>query len=142
MEKRGQKEGGEMSPGPSKKLKSAKELLKLFNSDRNAKVQIVASKTAVSRYIRFVDGSGRGRGMFREQDLAALFRDGIATAENLNAKLRRDKPSAEKRSVGSEMVAKRYAKMTAEERSAAARNAAMKRWAAVKKKAPRKKAAK
>jgi hypothetical protein len=42
---------------------------------------------------------------------------------------------AAKRSIGSEMVARRYAKMTPEERSAAARNAAVKRWAAVKKKA-------
>jgi hypothetical protein len=42
---------------------------------------------------------------------------------------------AEKRSIGSEMVARRYAKMTPEERSAAARNAAVKRWAEVKKKA-------
>ena len=41
---------------------------------------------------------------------------------------------AEKRSIGSEMVARRYAKMTPEERSAAAKNAAVKRWAAVKKK--------
>ena len=48
---------------------------------------------------------------------------------------------AEKKSIGAEMVAKRYAKMTAEERSAAARNAAVKRWAGVKKKV-KKKAAK
>jgi hypothetical protein len=41
---------------------------------------------------------------------------------------------AEKRSIGAEMVAKRYAKMTAEERSEAARNAAVKRWAGKKKK--------
>jgi hypothetical protein len=44
----------------------------------------------------------------------------------------------EKRSIGAEMVAKRYAKMTPEERSAAAKNAAVKRWARVKKKAPAK----
>ncbi len=43
--------------------------------------------------------------------------------------------AAQKRSIGSEMVAKRYAKMTPEERSAAAKNAAVKRWAEVKKKA-------
>ena len=42
---------------------------------------------------------------------------------------------AEKRYIGSEMVARRYAKMTPEERSAAASNAAVKRWAEVKKKA-------
>jgi hypothetical protein len=42
---------------------------------------------------------------------------------------------AKKRSLGAEMVAKRYAKMTPEERSAAAKNAAVKRWAAAKKKA-------
>ena len=41
---------------------------------------------------------------------------------------------AEKRSIGSQMVAKRFAKMTPEERSAAAKNAAVKRWATVKKK--------
>jgi hypothetical protein len=49
---------------------------------------------------------------------------------------------AKERSIGSEMVAKRYAGMTAEERSAAAKNAAVKRWAKVKKKAPTKKAKK
>jgi hypothetical protein len=47
-----------------------------------------------------------------------------------------------KKSLGSEMVARRYAKMTPEERSAAAKNAATKRWAAVKKKAGKKKKAK
>jgi hypothetical protein len=41
---------------------------------------------------------------------------------------------ADKKSIGSQMVAKRYAKMTPEERSAAAKNAAEKRWAGVKKK--------
>jgi hypothetical protein len=49
---------------------------------------------------------------------------------------------AEKRSIGAEMVAKRYAGMTAEERSEAARNAAVKRWAKAKKRAPKKKGAK
>jgi hypothetical protein len=34
-----------------------------------------------------------------------------------------------KKSIGALMVAKRYEKMTPEERSAAARNAAVKRWA-------------
>ena len=42
-------------------------------------------------------------------------------------------------SIGAQMVAKRYAKMTPEQRTAAARNAATKRWAAVKKKAAGKK---
>jgi hypothetical protein len=45
---------------------------------------------------------------------------------------------AAKKSIGAEMVARRYAKMTAEERSAAAKNAATKRWAAVKKKGKKK----
>jgi hypothetical protein len=49
---------------------------------------------------------------------------------------------AEKRSIGSEMVARRYAKMTPEERSAAAKNAAEKRWAKEKKKTRKKKASK
>lgn len=49
---------------------------------------------------------------------------------------------AEKKSIGAEMVARRYAKMTPEEKSAAAKNAAVKRWAAVKKKATAKKAGK
>ncbi len=48
---------------------------------------------------------------------------------------------AEKKSIGSQMVAARYAKMTPEERSAAAKNAAVKRWAKVKKKKPAKKKA-
>jgi hypothetical protein len=43
------------------------------------------------------------------------------------------------KSIGAQMVARRYAKMTPEERSAAAKNAAVKKWAAVKAK---KKAAK
>ena len=38
-------------------------------------------------------------------------------------------------SIGAQMVAARYAKMTPEERSAAAKNAAEKRWAKAKKKA-------
>ena len=42
-------------------------------------------------------------------------------------------------SIGAQMVAKRYAKMTPEERTAAARNAATKRWAGVKKKAKKSK---
>lgn len=46
---------------------------------------------------------------------------------------------AEKRSIGAEMVARRYAKMTAEERSAAAKNAAEKRWAKAKRVAKPKK---
>lgn len=37
-------------------------------------------------------------------------------------------------SIGAQMVAARYAKMTPEERSAAARNAAVKRWEKAKKK--------
>jgi hypothetical protein len=41
---------------------------------------------------------------------------------------------AEEKSIGSQMVAIRYAKMTPEERSAAAKNAAKKRWAKEKKK--------
>jgi hypothetical protein len=40
-----------------------------------------------------------------------------------------------KESIGAQLVALRYAKMTPEERSEAARNAVTKRWAAVKKKA-------
>jgi hypothetical protein len=44
-------------------------------------------------------------------------------------------------SIGAQMVAARYAKMTPEERSAAAKNAAEKRWAGVKKKAGAKKKA-
>jgi len=51
-----------------------------------------------------------------------------------------NKDSAEK-SIGSLMVAARYAKMTPEERSAAAKNAAEKRWAKAKK-STKKKAAK
>jgi len=45
-------------------------------------------------------------------------------------------------SIGAQMVAARYAKMTPEERSAAAKNAATARWAKAKKKAPAKKKAK
>jgi hypothetical protein len=41
-------------------------------------------------------------------------------------------------SIGAQMVARRYANMTPEERSAAAKNAAEKRWAGVKKKAGKK----
>lgn len=41
-------------------------------------------------------------------------------------------------SIGAQMVAARYAKMTPEERSAAARNAAQKRWAKAKKKPTKK----
>jgi hypothetical protein len=37
------------------------------------------------------------------------------------------------KSIGAQMVAKRYANMTPEERSAAAKNAAVKRWAKAKK---------
>ena len=47
------------------------------------------------------------------------------------AKNEKEKPV----SIGAQMVAKRYAKMTPEERTEAARNAAVKRWARVKKKA-------
>lgn len=42
---------------------------------------------------------------------------------------------AKEKSIGALLVAKRYAKMTPEERSAAAKNAAEKRWAKAKKKA-------
>jgi hypothetical protein len=42
------------------------------------------------------------------------------------------------KSIGALMVAKRYEKMTPEERSAAAKNAADKRWAKEKKKANKK----
>ena len=42
---------------------------------------------------------------------------------------------AKKESLGAQLVALRYAKMTPEQRSAAAKNAADKRWAATKKKA-------
>ncbi|MDQ6676776.1 MAG: hypothetical protein M3Z09_05720 [Acidobacteriota bacterium] len=45
----------------------------------------------------------------------------------------------EKKSIGSQLVGMRYAKMTPEERSEAARNAAEKRWAGVKKKTQAKK---
>lgn len=45
-------------------------------------------------------------------------------------------------SIGAQMVAQRYAKMTPEERSAAAKNAAQKRWAKTKKKAAAKKGTK
>jgi hypothetical protein len=38
-----------------------------------------------------------------------------------------------KKSIGAQLVAKRYEKMTPEERSAAAKNAAVKRWAKAKK---------
>lgn len=41
---------------------------------------------------------------------------------------------AKKESIGAQLVAQRYAKMTPEERTEAARNAAVKRWAKVKKK--------
>jgi len=44
------------------------------------------------------------------------------------------------KSIGALMVAERYKKMTPEERSAAAKNAADKRWAKAKKKTPTKKA--
>jgi hypothetical protein len=47
---------------------------------------------------------------------------------------------AKKMSIGAAMVAARYAKMSPEERSAAAKNAAVKRWAKAKKKARGKKA--
>jgi hypothetical protein len=53
--------------------------------------------------------------------------------------------ATKKKSIGAEMVARRYAKMTPEERSAAAKNAAEKRWAGHDAKRPassRKKAAK
>jgi hypothetical protein len=40
---------------------------------------------------------------------------------------------ADKKSIGAQLVAQRYAKMTPGERSEAARNAAVKRWAGVKK---------
>ncbi len=46
------------------------------------------------------------------------------------------------KSIGALLVAERYNKMTPEERSAAAKNAAVKRWAAVGKKVKAKKAAK
>lgn len=45
---------------------------------------------------------------------------------------------ADKKSIGAQLVAMRYAKMTAEERSAAAKNAVTKRWAKAKKKAAKK----
>ena len=45
------------------------------------------------------------------------------------------KENEEPKSIGAQLVAKRYAKMTPEERTAAARNAATKRWAGMKKKA-------
>jgi hypothetical protein len=48
----------------------------------------------------------------------------------------------EEKSLGAQLVAKRYANMTAEERSAAAKNAAVKRWANAKKTAKAKKAGK
>jgi hypothetical protein len=44
------------------------------------------------------------------------------------------KDSTDPPSIGAQMVARRYAKMTSEERSAAAKNAADKRWAKAKKK--------
>lgn len=43
------------------------------------------------------------------------------------------KPPEPPLSIGAQMVAARYAKMTPEERSAAAKNAAQKRWAKAKK---------
>jgi hypothetical protein len=50
------------------------------------------------------------------------------------------KKESKPKSIGAQMVAARYAKMTPEQRSAAAKNAAAARWAKAKKKTAAKKA--